>query len=93
MWRGADSWCARPRWHAKEHMDSLDEIATRVDRAVQDLTLSEVEAQGRAQARAHASAQVHYTPYTMNHKPCTLNPTRYTLNHHQELTQHVSMDC
>jgi hypothetical protein len=35
-------------------MDELEDIATRIDRAVHDLTLSEVAAQGRAQASAQA---------------------------------------
>ena len=36
-------------------MDELEDIATRIDRAVHDLTLSEVAAQGRVQASAQAA--------------------------------------
>ena len=43
------------RWHAKAQMDELEDIATRIDRAVHDLTLSEVAAQGHAQASAQAA--------------------------------------
>ena len=48
---------AKGRWHAKEHMDDLEDIATRIDRAVHDLTFSELQAQGRVQATAQAGIE------------------------------------
>jgi hypothetical protein len=48
---------AKGRWHAKEHMEELEDIAMRIDRAVHDLTFSELQIQGRERATAQAGIE------------------------------------
>ncbi|KAJ1472755.1 hypothetical protein T484DRAFT_1839001 [Baffinella frigidus] len=69
--QGADKWVrkhlrakngglvvwAKGRWHAKGNMEELEDIATRIDRAVQDLTFAEITDHNHLRATAQAGIE------------------------------------